>query len=373
MYFSQGKFNKKEYLRKNRKRMKEAGDICVISIPFVAGIVLSALLKSPFICSSIFLLLAAVLLLTVVCSRRDCRIQTAILYFCIGAFCHSSAALRGSGTSNGMLHSAFVPMLREYMISMPFSDESTPKLLCALLSGDRSGVGRDIISAFRNSGASHILALSGLHLGVIYSIIVRISSFAGRARKVSFIRSLTIILICGTYSAAAGWSPSIVRAFLFISLNEISKLQPGRIHSPVSVFFVVLMLQLIVSPLAICTIGFQLSYLAVLGIVFIFPVLERFYPGSGKYDPIHKIWSSAALSISCQLTTAPVVWIYFQTFPKYFLLTNLISLPLAELVILTALAATVSYAVLPSFTAPVTICEQCTQALVYCLNVISSM
>ncbi len=373
MYFSQGKFSKKEYLRKNRKRMKEAGDICVVSIPFVAGIVLSALLESPYFCSSVSLVLAASFMLTVSLSRKDCRIPAAVLYFCIGAFCHSAAALRGSGTSDSILHSAFVTTFREFVFSMPFSEETTPQLLCALLSGDRSGVGRDIISAFRDSGASHILALSGLHLGVIYSIIVRLSAFAGRAKKVSLIRSLATVLICGTYSAATGWSPSIVRAFLFITLNEISKLQPGRRHSPVSVFFAVLTLQLIINPLAIGTIGFQLSYLAVLGIVFIFPVLEKFYPGQGEYDPVHKIWSSVALSVSCQLTTAPVVWIYFHTFPKYFLLTNLISLPLAELVILTALAAAVSYAVLPSFTAPVTICEQCTQALVYCLRVISSM
>lgn len=353
--------------------MKEAGDICVVSIPFVVGISLSAIMQRPYICSSLALSLASVCIFVFSHSAKDRRFTATVMFLCIGVFCHSAAVLRGAGTSENVLHSAFLSTVRSYLNSMPFSEDTTPQLLCALLSGDRTGMDKGLVKAFRDSGASHILALSGLHLGIIYAIIVRLTLSVGNSRKALAIRSLITVSLCGFYSAATGWSASIVRAFLFIVLNELSKLQSGRKRSPVSVYFAVLIIQLTINPLAISTVSFQLSYLAVLGIVLIYPQLYGFYPDSGKFDIFRKIWSCAALSVSCQITTAPVAWLYFRTFPKYFLLTNLISLPLAELVIVTALAAMASYALFPGFAAPVRICEFLTQTMVRCLEIISSM
>ena len=127
-----------------------------------------------------------------------------------------------------------------------------------------------------------------------------------------------------------GASPSLVRAFLFILLNELARLLPGRRRSPLNLYCTALTLQLALSPGVITSLGFQLSYLAVLGIVTVFPHLDAWYPRGPRLDPLRRIWSAVALTLSCQLFTAPLVWLRFREFPKYFLITNLGAMPLTE-------------------------------------------
>ena len=112
-----------------------------------------------------------------------------------------------------------------------------------------------------------------------------------------------------------------------------------------------LLIHLVIDPQAIREVGFQLSYAAMAGIAFIYPWLSSFWPEradsieegepshKGKHSsiwrprPLKWIWNSAAMSISCQLTTGPLAYFYFETFPMHFLLTNLIALPLTSLLI----------------------------------------
>ena len=117
------------------------------------------------------------------------------------------------------------------------------------------------------------------------------------------------------------------------------RLLPGRRRRSVNVFCAALTVQLAVSPTVVGSLGFQLSYLAMLGIVLVFPRLEAWYPDGRRRDPVRRIWSAVALTLSCQLFTAPLVWVRFHSFPKYFLLTNLGALPLTEGFILCALPA----------------------------------
>ena len=258
-------------------------------------------------------------------------------------------------------------------------------LLKALLTGQRKGLARETVAAFRSSGAAHILALSGLHLGVIYGILTRGLALLGRSRPAMLLRSLIAVAACGFYCLMCGAGPSLVRAFLFICINEFARHSPGRRREPLRVLCAALMVQLVVCPGVIASVGFQLSYLSMAGIFILFPRLDAWYPAlsglfrghnSGsrpepssvnldgpdkhkaktafisapdlilespekarKFDPMRRIWSSIALSISCQIPTAPVVWIHFHTFPKYFLLTNLLALPLTEALIISAVLA----------------------------------
>jgi len=135
-----------------------------------------------------------------------------------------------------------------------------------------------------------------------------------------------------------GASPSLVRAFLFILFHELSRHMPGRRVRPQNVFCAALTLQLAVTPAVVRSLGFQLSYLAMLGIIVLFPRIEAWYPAGVRFDPFRRIWSAVAIAVSCQAFTAPLVWIRFHTFPKYFLLTNLAALPLTEGFLLSALA-----------------------------------
>lgn len=373
MKFLQGKFNKKEYLSKTRNVMKEAGDICVISIPFAAGALIASALRCHYLCASVSVCTATILLAVISSKRTRCEVPAALLFLSLGIFCYSSCSARGAIPLFNPLHDRLLPLFRDFIYNLPFKKENTAPILCALLTGDKSGMDRNIVSAFRESGAAHILALSGLHLGVIYMLVSKVFAAAGNSIRAAAARSSVTIALCGSYAMATGFSPSITRAFLFIVFNEISKLSPGRRSSPLSTFLTVLTIQLIISPLSISTIGFQLSYLAVLGIVLIYPVLNGMYPQAKRLDIVGKIWSSAALSISCQVTTAPLVWWYFRSLPEYFLLTNLISLPLSEALIVSSVIAIVTGVIFPGAEIPAKLCDSLSDALVFCLETISSM
>ena len=230
--------------------------------------------------------------------------------------------------------------------SIPFSSARTNALLKALLTGERSTLSPELTEAFRDSGASHILALSGLHLGIIYGIFSKVLFFMGNSVAGRRMRSAVIVILCGFYTLATGAGPSIVRAFIFILLGEAARMT-GRLHSLKQVLMASLLIQVIIDPLSVRSVSFQLSYAAMAGIAFIYPWLRDFWP-SGKVGDdscgralvraMRWVWNSTALSISCQLTTGPLAYLYFGTFPQHFLLTNLISLPLTGFIIPCALA-----------------------------------
>uniref|UniRef100_UPI004029B283 ComEC/Rec2 family competence protein n=1 Tax=Candidatus Cryptobacteroides bacterium TaxID=3085639 RepID=UPI004029B283 len=213
-------------------------------------------------------------------------------------------------------------------------------LLKALLTGDKSGLDSHTVATFRDSGAAHILALSGLHLGFIYAILLKVTSLAGMSPRVRKIRSILIIAVSGFYTIATGASPSLVRAFLFIVINETARLLHRHVP-PVHVLCIALMIQLALTPAVISSIGFQMSYLAMAGIFLIYPHLKAWYPGrESGIDLPRKIWNTAALTLSCQILTGPLAWLRFRTFPLYFLITNLFALPVTSLLMLLAICTT---------------------------------
>ena len=272
------------------------------------------------------------------------------VFFCIGLATFSAAATFGrppggsinpstaTGTSSRHFHgSALSAAPIKRFIDKRFGNRDTRALLYALLTGDRSMMARSTIRAFRASGASHILALSGLHLGIIYAILTRILSVIGNSRIAYRIRAFLAICACGLFTLMTGAGPSITRAFLFIALNETARLHPERKRKPLNIYCTALTIQLSFSPLALTTTGFQLSYLAMLGIYILYPRLESWYGPHPKFDPMKRIWNSVAMSLSCQLFTGPLVWLRFGTFPIHFLLTNLLAIPLTEALIISAL------------------------------------
>jgi ComEC/Rec2-related protein len=300
--------------------------------------------------------------------------------------------------------------LRHLIGSLPVSSDTTRGLILALLTGDRSGLTAEQTAAFRASGASHILALSGLHLGVIYLIVSRLLSVLGNSIPARRVRSVLTILLAGWYTLATGAGPSIVRAFLFILIHETCAMFPERRTSPVRTLLMALTIQLALAPHVITSLGFQLSYLAMTGLVVLYPRLAAWYPAdddsphhnysdsnrsapspsfafsaslntsiissatsighTNSPDPasptgsayptnpddsasvlitkawdrtagriLRRIWQGTALAVSCQIFTAPLVWIRFHSFPKYFILTNLLALPLTSALMAVSVAA----------------------------------
>ena len=229
--------------------------------------------------------------------------------------------------------------------NIPFRSEETNAMIKALLTGNRKDIPRETIEAFRSSGASHILALSGLHLGIIYLIISKIASILGGSTNARIARSSICIIVCTIYSLATGAGASIIRALIFIIIRELGRILHRKTdlkHTLLSC----LLIHLTLNPSDISSVGFQLSYAAIAGIAWIHPWLCGLWPEDDDSRTIMKrIWEAASVSISCQLTTGPLAWFYFGTFPQYFLLTNLISLPLTALIIPIALLTTMLSAI----------------------------
>ena len=369
--------------------MIEARDIAGISVPFAAGVAAGAVLCPfpseglPLITDLILFLLICITTLAVRFGKlTKGRIAFAVIFMLAGIFCSSSYS-PASGIpeySKGFIGPAAekaVGHLRATIDAIPYPSETTGPLVKALLTGDKSELPKEITGIFRDSGASHILALSGLHLGVLYLILTRLTLPLGNSPRA---RKLRYSLIVGTalfYSIMTGATPSIIRAFLFITINETAKLL-GRKREPVRVLLAALTIQLALKPDVISSAGFQLSYMAMAGIFLLYPTLERIYPPSNgarwsKFNLFRKIWNAAMLSVSCQVFTGPVAWHYFHTFPKYFILTNLIALPLTS-AIMTLSVATIALSFLRICPEPLVILnDHAMEALVFCLRVISGM
>ena len=359
--------------------MTEEKDIVGLSVPFAAGAGVGALLllavHSPFSLScATVIALAISVFLTLRSPGGSVPGLVASLALC-GMLCSLSQAASAPFARAGTLTEVAretAGWLRNTIDCIPYAEDGSAPLVKALLTGDRSSLSRDITGVFRAAGASHILALSGLHLGLVYLILLRLSSFLGNSIAARRARCALIVLSCGFYALATGGSPSIIRAFLFVSLNESAKLL-GRERKALRVYCSALFIQLVISPSAITSIGFWLSYLAMAGIVLVYPHLRAWYPPSSHWDITRRIWDGAALSISCQLFTAPLVYFVFGTFPKYFLLTNLLAMPLTSAV-MTVSIATVTLSALgicPDLL--IVVDEKILNALVETLRIISEM
>lgn len=401
-----------------RAPMTETADIKPLALAFTfgaaSGLLLSRIsMHAAYISSATSLLVA--LTLTVITSADRRQAEILLLFLTSGVFCAATSTLTSLGAVAGKpLFAGLAADFRSMISSIPFPHAGTAPLVNALLTGDRSSLDDSVMNSFRDSGASHILALSGLHLGIIYGILLKVTSIFGKHPTVKAIRSLIIISLCGIYTLATGASPSLVRAFLFILVNETARLT-HRSNNPLRVYCAALFIQTAINPQVISSTGFQLSYLAMAGIFLLYPALKKWYPqeeaagdmliekGAGltESDGLEgvmidkgccrarrcqtswmktivsvaprKIWDAAALTISCQVFTGPLAWWKFGTFPKYFLLTNLLSLPLTSAVMLLSVSTSVLFAIgiCPDFLISLT--DSSASLLLFIMKVISSM
>lgn len=310
------------------------------------------------------------------------------LFALAGFLCRVSVSIHGGisvfqGSLPAEALASMSGKFKDLIDSVPYRDSDSAAIIKALISGDRSDVAPHIRDAFRDSGASHILALSGMHLGIIYAILLKMFSVFGNTPAARKARSLSIIAISAWYTAVTGAASSLVRALLFITLNETARLA-GRETRPMNIFFVALTIQLAVSPGNITSAGFQLSYLAMAGIYILYPKMKSWFPGpdsgtmrvqgpnqeqapvlsghvsaqnmrapvlNGRRGPMKRLWDAAALTIACQAFTAPAAWLHFGTFPEYFIITNLLAVPLSNFIMITSVGviALSALGICPSF------------------------
>ncbi len=207
-------------------------------------------------------------------------------------------------------------------------------VLAALTLGYKDKLDENVKRWYSSSGAMHILAVSGLHVGIIFLILNSIFFFLNKCKTCVIFKTIIIILLLWSYAFITGLSPSVLRATIMFSFVAIG-MTFNRTTSIYNTLAASAFLLLLINPLIIMEVGFQLSYLAVISIVFFQPKISNIF----HFDNIilHKTWSLISVSIAAQIGTFPLALYYFHQFPNYFLLTNIIVIPFAGLIIYSAL------------------------------------
>ena len=208
--------------------------------------------------------------------------------------------------------------------------ESAYAVVAAMTMGDRSRLTRELRQSYAASGASHILALSGLHLGVIYGLL----SLIFVRRRMRVMGHVLAMVAIWAYAALVGMPSSVLRSATMLTVFSFVVLT-GRRQVSLNTLAFACVVQLAVSPLNLWDIGFQMSFLAVLGIVMLNLRLRDVATPAwiGRWRLIRWMWSLVKVSLAAQLAVAPLSMYYFGTFPCYFLLTNFIAIPLATIIV----------------------------------------
>lgn len=226
-------------------------------------------------------------------------------------------------------------------------------ILSALTLGYRKSLDAEVRQTFANSGAMHVLAVSGLHVGIIFLAFKWLFSFLKRFLWGRWTYVVGAIFILWGYAFLTGLSPSVQRAALMFSLVQIGDglRRPANIYNTLAASAFIL---LVVNPVLLFEVGFQLSYSAVLGIVYFQPKLAGFFEFRSKLG--NYIWGLFTVSVAAQIGTFAVSSFYFKQFPVWFWITNFFVIPAAFLFIVLA-AAILTMSFLPaisSFLATIT-------------------
>ncbi len=211
-------------------------------------------------------------------------------------------------------------------------------MISALVLGVKDNLSDDMVKAFSDTGAMHVLAVSGLHVGIVYLLLSSLFKPWENNRKLTGLLNVFAILVLWTYAFVTGLSPSVLRAVLMFTVVLIGKViqRKGNVYNSLAISAFILIL---FEPYLITSVGFQLSYLAVLGIVYLQPRFQRWWEPSNKL--FEYIWSLTCVALAAQLSTSLLGLLYFHQFPTYFFLSNLIVIPLSGFLLGLGLAVVV--------------------------------
>lgn len=203
-------------------------------------------------------------------------------------------------------------------------------IINALLLGQRQDISEEVYTSYTNAGAIHILAISGLHIGIILIILNFIFKPIERVKNGKLIKACILIFILWSFAIIAGLSASVTRAVTMFSIVTLglNLNRPTNIYNTLAISIMVLLL---FKPLFLFDVGFQLSYLAVFAIVIIDPVFYKLWqPKNWLAD---KYWHTITITFAAQFGIIPISLYYFHQFPGLFFLSNLVIIPLLGIVL----------------------------------------
>ena len=210
-------------------------------------------------------------------------------------------------------------------------DPQSEAIASALVLGVTDGLDTDLLNAYAASGAMHVLAVSGLHVGIIYALLLFLLKPFGKSRSSVWLTAGISLVCLWGFAFITGLSPSVLRAVTMFSFVAVAKpfTQRTNIYNTLAASAFALLLY---NPFLIMSVGFQLSYLAVLGIVYLQrPIYNLWEVKSRVFD---WVWQITCVSLAAQIATFSLGLLYFHQFPVYFLVSNLFVIPLSTAVLL---------------------------------------
>lgn len=207
-------------------------------------------------------------------------------------------------------------------------------VLAALTLGYTDDLQPDLRASYSATGTVHILSVSGMHVAVIYVVIGFLLSFLDKKQGLRILKAILIIAFLWGYAFLSGMSAAVIRAVVMFSFVVFANClnRKSQIYNTI---FMSMLAMLVYNPNFLYDVGFQLSYAAVLSIIFFQPIINKLYNPTNKLSKI--TWETFSVSIAAQLGTTPFTLYYFQQFPNYFVFTNFVAIPLSSLIIYLAI------------------------------------
>jgi competence protein ComEC len=217
-------------------------------------------------------------------------------------------------------------------------------VLSALILGKASAIDREVIQNYARAGVVHVLAVSGMHVALIYMLLKPLFERLWGRSKARRLKTIIPVVLLWLYAAMTGFSPSVLRAawmFSFVIVADNFGLR-NTIYNAMAASALLL---LMMDPMIAFSMGFMLSYLAVIGIAAIHPALHRLFYFESRISKW--LWELASISVSAQLATLPLTLYLFHQFPTWFIITNVMVIPLSTIVLYLALAYFALLAIAP--------------------------
>lgn len=209
-------------------------------------------------------------------------------------------------------------------------------LCAALLTGYDDELSAETINAFAHSGTLHVLSVSGLHTGIVYSVIMFLLGIADKHNRFKKIKLLILLLSLWSFVFIAGFSPPVLRAAIMLSFIAVGKFSFNYFGNvSLNLLAVSAFVLLLFNPLLLVDTGFLLSYTAVLGILIFYPHMKSWLHTDSNF--LNKIWELCCVSVSATVSTLPLTLLLFHQFPLWFVFTNLVIIPICSVIMLVSI------------------------------------
>ena len=318
-----------------QNRLLESAPLLRLAVCLIVGIVIANYVPLPI---AVLPILAVMVVITMFLGKYENLQSIAILvcFLLVGMFLmqrHLSATDDSQSVSRLDNTKAYFLTQRGILLDRMYDsgvDGDAYAVVAAMALGDKSALTHELRDTYSVSGASHVLALSGLHLGIIYCMLWLLLPH----RRWPAVSQTIILIVMWLYVLLVGMPVSVVRSAVMLTVYGLLSISHRNKMSVNALAFTAIVM-LMWNPEWLFDIGFQLSFMAVLAILLFVPVFEDVF--SAKYIQEHRlvryVWGLVAVSVSAQIGVAPLLAYYFGRLSTYFLLTNFIVLPAAYIIL----------------------------------------